>query len=190
MSTNLLQQSVRNKQILELWWLWSLLERLPRRRWCWLILWLDPAWDPAKLLSCLRVSLMIFSNLEHKNSSRMTMLKMKVSLLLWHLSLVNQNIPDTTLKQGHPVTVFCKISVRRSNNCPEFSIAWGRLKFSRWPFMYNFRSLSNKFPTIFWSLIFPISLPRLSYFFVEKGNLKFSDPRMRCREESEKFSLS
>ena len=108
---------------LKLWWLWSLLERLPRRRWCWLILWLDPAWDPAKLLSCLRVSSMIFSNLEHKNSSRMTMLKMEVSLLLTHLSLVNQIIPDTTLSQGHPMTVFCEISVRRSNNCLEFSIA-------------------------------------------------------------------
>ena len=39
--------------------------------------------------------------------------------------------------------------------------------------MYNFRSLSIKFLTIFWSLIFPILLPRLSYFFIEKGNLNF-----------------
>ena len=116
---------------------------------------------------------MIFSNLEHKNCSRMTMLKMEVSLLLTYLSLENQNIPDATLSQGHPVTVFCEMSVRRSNNCLEFSIAWGRLERSRWPFMYNFRSLSIKFLTIFWSLIFPILLPRLSYFFIEKGNLNF-----------------
>ena len=32
------------------------------------------------------------------------------------------------------------------------------------PFMYNFRSLSSKFPAIFWSFIFHISLPRLGYF--------------------------
>ena len=32
------------------------------------------------------------------------------------------------------------------------------------PFMYNFGSLINKFLTIFWSLIFPISLPMLAHF--------------------------
>ena len=37
--------------------------------------------------------------------------------------------------------------------------------------MYNFRSLSNKFPTIFWSLIFRISFPRLRYFS-QMGYLK------------------
>ena len=36
--------------------------------------------------------------------------------------------------QGHPTTVFCKISVRGRENCLEFSIAWGRLKISRWLF--------------------------------------------------------
>ena len=36
--------------------------------------------------------------------------------------------------QGHPTTVFCKISVRRSKFCLEFSIAWIRLKISRWAF--------------------------------------------------------
>ena len=35
--------------------------------------------------------------------------------------------------------------------------------------MYNFRSLyANKFPTIFWSLVFHILLPRLGYY--EKKN--------------------
>ena len=58
------------------------------------------------------------------------------------------------------------LSVRRSKYCLEFSVAWGRLEFldNDVPFMYNFRSLSNKFTTIFWSLIFHISLPRLGYF--------------------------
>ena len=36
------------------------------------------------------------------------------------------------------------------------------------PFMYNFRSLSNKFTTIFWRLIFQILLPRLGYFSQKK----------------------
>ena len=47
------------------------------------------------------------------------------------------------------------------------------------PFMYNFQSLSNKFPTILWSLIVHVSLPRLSYFSKKKQ-----------KEESEKNSLS
>ena len=62
-------------------------------------------------------------------------------------------------------------------------------------FMYNFRSLSNKFPMMFWSLIFHISHPRLGYFFQgkniiikEKGNLKFSHSKMK-RRETKTFSL-
>ena len=37
------------------------------------------------------------------------------------------------------------------------------------PFIYNFQRLSNKCPTIFWSLIFRISLtPQIKLFFVER----------------------
>ena len=36
--------------------------------------------------------------------------------------------------QEHLSTVFCELSVRRSKYCPEFSITWGRLTLSRWPF--------------------------------------------------------
>ena len=39
--------------------------------------------------------------------------------------------------------------------------------------MYNFRSLFNKYPTIFLNLFFHISL-QVRLFFVAKGNLKFS----------------
>ena len=62
--------------------------------------------------------------------------------------------------QGYPTTVFCKISVRRSKYCLEFSIAWDTNVISQMtiPSMYNFRNLSIKFPTIFWSLIFHISV--------------------------------
>ena len=35
-------------------------------------------------------------------------------------------------------------------------------------FMYDFQSLSDKFPTIFWNLIFHISLPSLSYISKKK----------------------
>ena len=34
--------------------------------------------------------------------------------------------------QGHPTTVFCKISVRRCKFCLEFSFTWQKI--SRWPF--------------------------------------------------------
>ena len=37
-------------------------------------------------------------------------------------------------KQAHPTTVFSQISVRRTKNCLELSIAWWRLNISRWPF--------------------------------------------------------
>ena len=59
------------------------------------------------------------------------------------------------------------------------------------PLMYNFRSLSNKFPTIFRSkLNFLHFSPQINLFFVEKRNLKFSDSKMRWREESENVLLS
>ena len=87
-------------------------------------------------------------------------------------------------------TVFCKISVRRSKYYLEFSITWGRLIFKMTvPLTHNFRSLSYKFPTIFWSLIIRISLPRLGYFSSRKGNLKCSDLKIWWREKSGKFSL-
>ena len=39
--------------------------------------------------------------------------------------------------------------------------------------MFNFRSLSNKFPTNFWSLIFNILLSRLHYFSKKKETPNF-----------------
>ena len=40
---------------------------------------------------------------------------------------------SSSILQGHPTTVFCKISVRKSKHGLEFSIGLGRLKISRWP---------------------------------------------------------
>ena len=58
--------------------------------------------------------------------------------------------------QGHPTTVFCKISVRRSKNGLEFSITRGRLTISRWPFH------SCTIFEVYLSLIFRIPIPRFS----------------------------
>ena len=53
----------------------------------------------------------------------------------WLLQLYETSqIPYQQECQGHATTVFCEITVRRSKNCLEFSIAWGRLKIYRWPF--------------------------------------------------------
>ena len=41
------------------------------------------------------------------------------------------------------------------------------------PLMYNFRSLSNKFPKIFFKFNFSHFTPKVKLFFVEKGNIKF-----------------
>ena len=43
---------------------------------------------------------------------------------------------------------------------------------------------------VFLKFKFLYSTPRIELFFTEKGNLKFSDSKMRWKEESEKFSLS
>ena len=48
--------------------------------------------------------------------------------------LFYQRFDNVDWFQGHPTTVFFKISVQRSEYCLEFSITWGRLKISRWPF--------------------------------------------------------
>ena len=49
---------------------------------------------------------------------------------LWKKCLVT----ITAFKQGHPTTVFRKISVQRSKYWLKLSITRGRLKTSRWPF--------------------------------------------------------
>ena len=101
------------------------------------------------------------------------------------------SIHTKPVNQGHPATVFCEISVRRSKNCLEFSIAWGRLKISRWPF--HSRTIFEAYLINAYDFLkfdFSHFTPQISLFFVEKGHLKVSQSKMRCREESEKLSLS
>ena len=88
--------------------------------------------------------------------------------------------PLQAFDQGHPTTVFCKISVQSSKYSLEFSITWGRLFLDDSPIhgLCNFRNSSNKFPKIFWSLRFHIALPRLVYFSLKRRNLKYSDSKM------------
>ena len=96
------------------------------------------------------------------------------------------------IQRGHPKTVSCELYVRRSKYCLEFFFFVRKAKNFQMtaPFMQNFRSVSNKFPTIFRSHNFSQFTPSVKLFFVEKRNPKFSKPKMRCREESEKFSFS
>ena len=72
-------------------------------------------------------------------------------------------------------------SVRRSKYCLGFSSTWARLKFSRWPF----HSCNDFLKFDFSQFILQVRL-----FFLEKENLKFSDSKMRWREESTKFLIS
>ena len=79
---------------------------------------------------------------------------------------------------------------REPNDCFLWNICLEKQKLPRIfysltvPFVYNFRSLSNKFD--FLKFNFSHFTYQVKLFFVEKGNLKFSEPKMRCREESQK----
>ena len=83
---------------------------------------------------------------------------------------------ENNLVQGHPKAVFCKITLRRSKECLQFSIPWGRLRISRWPF-HSYKIfvayLINPLQ-FFWSLIFCISLLGLSYFSRNISNMRCS----------------
>ena len=50
------------------------------------------------------------------------------------MNLAYMKLEMYTFTQGHPTTVFCKISVPRSEYRLEFSITWVRLKVSKSPF--------------------------------------------------------
>ena len=82
--------------------------------------------------------------------------------------------------QEQPTTVFSKISVRRSKYCLEFSINWGRLKVSRWPFPIHgqFLKLILLFSYAFLKFNFLHFTSQVRLIFVQKGNLKFTDSKM------------
>ena len=80
---------------------------------------------------------------------------------LWMLS------DAMSCEQGHPTTVFCKNMFGEAKLILPRSFFCSRIAknfYINVPFTYNFRNLSNKFPTIFWSIIFHILLSRLQYF--------------------------
>ena len=73
--------------------------------------------------------------------------------------------------KGNPTMIFCKIAVRRSKYCLEFSITWGRLKISRWSF--HLRTIFDTLiPYDFLKFNFPTLLPRLGLFFLQNRKPK------------------
>ena len=98
---------------------------------------------------------------------------------IWSFALTRYEICNQ--KDAQPRTVFCKISVRKSKYCLEFSITWERLKISSdraFHLWTIFEVYLINFLTIFWSLIFHISLPRIDFFRKKKENLKLSDSKI------------
>ena len=98
------------------------------------------------------------------------------SLMTLYLYLVSVISNDSGFrgdvnKQGHLTTVFSQMSVRRTKNCLEISIAWWRLNISRWPFhslihgtFFEACLINNNF------LHFT---EQVKLFFLEKGKLYF-----------------
>ena len=70
------------------------------------------------------------------------------------------------------MTVFCKLFFSEKQKLPRIFNSWKKAKnfYMSVPFKYN----SKKIPTInLWNFT-----PKVKLFFVEKGNLKFSDEKM------------
>ena len=77
--------------------------------------------------------------------------------------------PKGSQSRGTQRLFTLKYFFRRSKYWQEFYYLRTAKQFKMtFPFIENFRSLCNKFPTIFWSLIFHISLPRLGCFSYKK----------------------
>ena len=88
------------------------------------------------------------------------------------------------------MTVFCKISVGRSKDGLELLLD-DDVKFVDNRSIYvQFSKLISLISYHFLKFIFShFTLQVRRLVFVEKGNLQFSDSKMRTREESEKSSL-
>ena len=98
--------------------------------------------------------------------------------------------------QVHLAIIFYKMSVRRSKIILPiifYHLRTAKIFLMTVLFMYKFRSLSNKFSTISWSLILHISLPRLGYFCKKKGGTLgrnvSSESCIRIQYEGTLFSL-
>ena len=83
--------------------------------------------------------------------------------------------------QGHPTTVFCEISVRRSKYYLEFSIIWGGLKLSRRPLqswtIFEAQLINSLRFSVssFCKFNFSHFTTQVRLFFVEKRKPNFSD---------------
>ena len=84
-----------------------------------------------------RVTLDTQETEQHVLVKIITLFSIEVLLFIFHTLLAfNSRLLDITeyVLQRHPTTASCNIYVRRSKYCLKFSITWGRLKISRWPF--------------------------------------------------------
>ena len=78
--------------------------------------------------------------------------------------------------KGNPTMIFCKIAVRRTKYCLEFSITWGRLKISRWSF--HLRTIFDTYlmnSLRFSEVWFSHFTAQVRLFFLQKRKPKFSD---------------
>ena len=76
-----------------------------------------------------------------------------------------------TLSSG--TTVFCKISVRRSKNCLQLSIASGRLQIFRWPFpsqqnVETYRDAGNPFFSV---ICLPTTMEKVIFSMIGHGKI-------------------
>ena len=109
-------------------------------------------------------------------------------ILYWICSFESLSL----IKQGHPTTVFFKISVRRNKYCQlkNFLLLWGRLKSSWWPFhsCTIFEGVMIHYD--FLKFNFSHFIPKVSLFFVEKRKTIIFGFKIARREGTEKFSLA
>ena len=118
-------------------WTWEMKEL-----WPWgLFLESPDNWRPSKLLlftSKIEVSIVLHLNMIKLlvNETKWSSLLARTRALILYIRF--ENLISGAKRQGHPkghpTTVVCKLSLWKSNHCLEFSIAWGRLQISRWPF--------------------------------------------------------
>ena len=119
------------------------------------------ALTPLLMIYMNSLELVLDCNVARRSQSVLLRIVPRVVLWITGLQLRVIYVPTFDLCRGTQwLFSVIKISVSGSKNCLESSIAWGRLKIYRWPFDSC-------------SMFFRLLLPRLSYFFVVKENLKF-----------------
>ena len=98
--------------------------------------------------------------------------------------------------QGHPTTAFCKISVRRSKNCPNVFIPCGKIIIFRWPFHSSTILFCGSLPNNFLRFSevefshFSTYLKLFSFRRKRKPKIFVFENLIDGKSNEEKFSLS